>query len=204
MPNIYVFNENKKVFGDNLKLLMKENNITIDDLSYKINYDINTINKWRSGDRIPNLNTLKQLAEIFNISIHRIYLPRSFYPAKISNELLQLIDSKDVFNIDNNRLISELKDYSNYLLQKMLFSFLNIKEKNEFKSLFRYFEISKYGTEKLELDENTFEEFYDNSKKYVREQYGTSIPYKIDTDISLMLIEEYRKILNIKVVGGMK
>ena len=55
MHDIYCFREDKKAFGRNLKSLMEAKKMTVEKLADKVGYGVNTINKWRSGERIPSI-----------------------------------------------------------------------------------------------------------------------------------------------------
>ncbi len=56
-------------FGQKLKKLRNELNITQKDLAEKLNVTFQTVSKWESGINEPDLNTLKELSKIFNVSI---------------------------------------------------------------------------------------------------------------------------------------
>ena len=47
------------LFNEKLKLLRKENNLTQEDLSEKLNVSRQAITKWESGDGIPDIDNLK-------------------------------------------------------------------------------------------------------------------------------------------------
>ncbi len=200
MHDIYCFREDKTEFGKNLKSLMISNKITIEALAYEIGYDVNTINKWRAGQRVPKLEDLKKLSELFETTIQKLYLPNSFYEKKLSKDLIDFIQEKREINQTDYELLTEYIDYNMYLSQKMMFSFLSPREKKDYKSMFRYYIITSYGKEKLSLNEMTFDEFHDSFKKYIREQYGASLPYKITLKDSIELIQEFNKIVKIKYV----
>ena len=201
MHKIYRFNEDRKDFGNNLKELMKKNNYTIEKLAEEINITDNTIKKWRSGERIPNIDMLYELAKILNTSMHQLYLPNSIFCAEFSDDVelffnnrISLLDLKETD-------IQKMSDYFEYLLQKMLFSFLSINEKNKLEKLFSCCKISIYGKRELNVqDDITFDIFYNNSRKYILNKYGKCIPYTIDREISDEICNNYDRI--IKFIKG--
>ena len=200
MRKIYIFKEDRKGFGENLKRLMGLHGLTIESLANELNYDVNTIKKWRSGSRVPSLEVLSQLSKLFDISIQELYLPNSLYSAPISEPLQQIINGRLTINDCGGDVADELVRYCDYLFQKMLFSFLTLSDKKTIESLFSYFEITPYGIDKLELKENNFESFSAKTKEYVNKQYGISFPYKADKNNSISLLREFDKWIN--YVGG--
>lgn len=192
MHKRYIFNEDREGFGDNLKKLMAVKGYTLQDLSEKISYDESTIKKWRSGSRIPSLETLKELAQIFDISIHELYLPNSIYAERMSDELIQVSSGRRLDITASKKLFLEVNEYFNYLFQKTLLSFLSPQEKKHMKNLFEYFEIAPEGIRSLELenDNKDFETFYYNARAYVCKRYGKCFPYKVTKEISEELFNE--------------
>jgi|SRR5690554_4181263 transcriptional regulator with XRE-family HTH domain len=54
--------------GERILKLRKENNISQEELGFKINVSRQTISKWENNETSPDLNNLKSLAKIFNVS----------------------------------------------------------------------------------------------------------------------------------------
>ena len=54
--------------GERILKLRKENNISQEELGFKINVIRQTISKWENNETSPDLNNLKSLAKIFNVS----------------------------------------------------------------------------------------------------------------------------------------
>ena len=71
-------------FCEKLKALRKSNNLTQEKLADKLNVSRQAITKWESGDGIPDIENLKQISELFGVTI---------------DELIK--DDKDVSIIDN-------------------------------------------------------------------------------------------------------
>ena len=56
------------MFEDNLKKLRKVNNITQAELAQQMNVSLTTVSNWETGFSKPDVEQLKRLAEIFNVS----------------------------------------------------------------------------------------------------------------------------------------
>ncbi|MBD5086669.1 MAG: helix-turn-helix transcriptional regulator [Clostridiales bacterium] len=57
------------MFAENLKMLRKEKKITQTELANHFGYSHVAILKWENGEREPNFDTLKKLADYFGVSI---------------------------------------------------------------------------------------------------------------------------------------
>ena len=60
------------LFSEKLKLLRTNNNLTQEELAEKINVSRQAITKWESGDGIADIDNLKQLSTLFDISIDEL------------------------------------------------------------------------------------------------------------------------------------
>ena len=60
---------NKNEFGNFLAKLRNENKLTQEQLGEKLNVGSKTISKWECGISSPDLNTLCELAKIYNLSL---------------------------------------------------------------------------------------------------------------------------------------
>lgn len=59
-------------FGNNLMKLRKKNGYSQEDLANKLNVTRQTISKWELEQTSPNLKDLKNIADIFNISLDEL------------------------------------------------------------------------------------------------------------------------------------
>lgn len=59
----------KQIFGENLALLRKEQNITQQTLAEKLNYSPKAISKWERGESMPEAEVLLQIADFFNVTV---------------------------------------------------------------------------------------------------------------------------------------
>ena len=55
-----------------IKDLRKEKNMTQDELAEKLNVTRQAVSNWENGKTQPDIETLTQLAEVFDVSVERI------------------------------------------------------------------------------------------------------------------------------------
>lgn len=72
-------------FNQKLQLLRNQNGLTQEQLAEKICVSRVAVSKWESGRGYPNLDSLKKLSEIFDVSVDELLS---------SNELIDLANSK--------------------------------------------------------------------------------------------------------------
>lgn len=72
--------------GPYLKSLRTSNNLTLNDLSLKLNYSIQVISKWEKNDSFPSIDIVPTLCNIFQISIDDFF---SFKTTKEENFIKQ-------------------------------------------------------------------------------------------------------------------
>ncbi len=61
------------IIGNNIKELRKLNKMTQYDLAEKLNYSNKAVSRWESGEVIPDVQTLVNICEIFEIPISKIF-----------------------------------------------------------------------------------------------------------------------------------
>ena len=59
-----------KIIGDNISKFRKQLNLTQLELAEKLNYSDKAVSKWERGESVPDVATLMQIAEFFNVSIN--------------------------------------------------------------------------------------------------------------------------------------
>ena len=64
--------DTKQIIAQNLISLRKKNNFTQNELAVKLNYSDNTISRWEHAEITPNIETLVQIAEIFNVPLESL------------------------------------------------------------------------------------------------------------------------------------
>lgn len=65
--------ELKNIIADNLITLRKANKLTQLELAEKINYSDKAISKWERGESLPDIIILKQLADMYGVSVDYIF-----------------------------------------------------------------------------------------------------------------------------------
>ncbi len=60
-------------FGQRLKYLRVKNNLTQKEVSEKMDVAFQTVSKWESDINEPDIESIKQLASIFNCSIDYLF-----------------------------------------------------------------------------------------------------------------------------------
>ena len=60
------------LFSEKLKLFRTTSNLTQEELAEKLNVSRQAITKWESGDGIPDIENLKQLSILFNVTIDEL------------------------------------------------------------------------------------------------------------------------------------
>lgn len=61
------------IIGNNIKELRKINKMTQSDLAEKLNYSNKAVSRWESGEVIPDVQTLNNICEIFEVPIESIF-----------------------------------------------------------------------------------------------------------------------------------
>ena len=108
-------------FGENLKRLRLEKNLTQEKLSDFLGVSFQSISKWERGDTYPDITMLPSIASFFNVSVDELL---GVDKAKKEEDVKRLLEEHD--NFTDNKLIKE--------------SIYNLKEKypNDFRVQLRY------------------------------------------------------------------
>lgn len=61
------------IIGNNIKRLRKANKLTQSELAEKINYSNKAVSRWESGEVIPDIQTLNNICELFNMPLAKIF-----------------------------------------------------------------------------------------------------------------------------------
>ena len=59
----------KNIIAQNIAELRRNNNMTQLELAEKLNYSDKAISKWERGESIPDVAVLKNIADIFLVSV---------------------------------------------------------------------------------------------------------------------------------------
>lgn len=197
MNKYYRFNQDKKGFGNKLKELMQEKQYTNNDLANAIQCPPETIKKWKNGSRIPeDKQILDSIAKAFNVSLQELYMPRSVYQFEGTAILLDHNIQYRVMTPEENQ---DIKQYAEYLFQKLLFSFLTLSEKRHLKSVYDSCQLTKYGMDKLNLEKNpSFDLFCSSVREYIQREFGKSLPYRIKEEEAVDIYRNFEKMVVFK------
>ncbi|MBE5756988.1 MAG: helix-turn-helix transcriptional regulator [Clostridiales bacterium] len=82
----------ENIFAKNLIILRKKNNLTQVNLAERLNYSDKSISKWERAEAIPDVVVLKQIADLFNVTVD--YLITDHNGEKEVEKEVKLINSK--------------------------------------------------------------------------------------------------------------
>ena len=80
-------------FGENLKRLRKEKELTQETLAEFLNVSFQTVSKWERGETYPDITTLPIISRFFDISIDDLLGVNKSREEKQINEYLKLYDN---------------------------------------------------------------------------------------------------------------
>ena len=79
MSNYIIYIDNYTIFGgdymqfnENLRKIRKKNGITQEQLAEKLNVSRQAVTKWESGKSLPNINSFKEIASIFDVTMEEL------------------------------------------------------------------------------------------------------------------------------------
>jgi len=81
----------KNIIANNLITLRKKNNLTQNELAKKINYSDNAVSRWEHAEVTPSIETLDQIASIFNVPLSSLIEDNALKTAEI-NDRRQLVN----------------------------------------------------------------------------------------------------------------
>jgi len=76
----------KQIIAENIISLRKSHNLTQNDLALKLNYSDNAVSRWERAEVTPNVETLEQIAELFNIPIETLFQKNALKSSKESDK----------------------------------------------------------------------------------------------------------------------
>lgn len=98
-------------FGENLKKLRQDRNLTQERLADFLGVSFQTISKWERGDNYPDITVLPEIASFFNISVDSIL---GVNKAENEAEIEEFIEQYDNL-FDNDKKIAMIKEmYAKY------------------------------------------------------------------------------------------
>ena len=89
-------------FGENLKRLRLEKNLTQEKLADFLGVSFQSISKWERGDTYPDITMLPEIASFFKVSIDELL---GVNKAQEEEEITRLLEEHD--NFTDSKLIKE-------------------------------------------------------------------------------------------------
>lgn len=111
--------------GERINNLRLRHNMSISELSRKINVDRTSISKYENGHRMPSREVLTALSSEFNVSID--YLLGNETPDMIADEIIDMLIRKKIIN-QGEKLTDKKRKEIVTLLDKAIEKTNNIKE----------------------------------------------------------------------------
>lgn len=81
----------KQTIANNLIALRKKNNLTQNELAEKINYSDNAISRWEHAEVTPSIETLQQIADVFNVPLTSLIEDNAVKTAE-KNDRVQMVN----------------------------------------------------------------------------------------------------------------
>lgn len=108
----------KQIIAKNLANLRKNKKITQTELADQFGYSDKAISKWENGDTLPDIQTLYQLCEFYNVSLDFLVSEQSF------DEKIKYINHLNKRVIINNSLIELLYCSFVWILAVIIYVYL--------------------------------------------------------------------------------
>ena len=108
----------KQIIAKNLANLRKNKKITQTELAEQFGYSDKAISKWENGDTLPDIQTLYQLCEFYNVSLDFLVSEQSF------EEKIKYINHLNKKVIINNSLIELLYCSFVWILAVIIYVYL--------------------------------------------------------------------------------
>ena len=112
-------NDLKQIIANNIIKLRKEKNLTQIEFAQKLNYSDKAISKWERAESIPDIIVLKQISDIFGISVDYLLKEHS------ENEKLVVIKNKRTSKI-NKISLTLLATCPIWIIATIIFTFVLI------------------------------------------------------------------------------
>ena len=108
----------KQIVAKNLANLRKNKKITQTELAEQFGYSDKAISKWENGDTLPDIQTLYQLCEFYNVTLDFLVSEQSF------DEKIKYINHLNKRVIVNNSLIELLYCSFVWILAVIIYVYL--------------------------------------------------------------------------------
>jgi len=102
----------QKMVGMFLKELRKEKNITQEQLAERLNVSSRTVSRWETGNNMPDISLLVEIAEIYDVSIPEII--NGERKSEIMNEEVKVVAEKmaDYAGVEKGKIIKDIQKQS--------------------------------------------------------------------------------------------
>ncbi len=117
-------------FNEKIKMLRKNNNLTQEELAEKLNVSRQAITKWESGEGIPDIDNLKEISTLFNITIDELVKENKDVSMNNNNYIEEIeIDHTKHFDIRVNKC--DVIDIVSNKKEKVLIEVRSLEEEKE-------------------------------------------------------------------------
>lgn len=113
-------NDLKQIIANNITNLRKERNLTQLEFANKLNYSDKAISKWERAESIPDIVVLKQIADLFGITVDYLLNEHT------TNEKLIVKENKKESSSLNKLSLSLLSASPIWIVSTIIFSLLSI------------------------------------------------------------------------------
>lgn len=120
----------KQIIAKNLANLRKNKKITQTELAEQFGYSDKAISKWENGDTLPDIQTLYQLCEFYNVTLDFLVSEQSF------DEKIKYINHLNKKVIINNSLIELLYCSFVWILAVIIYIYLYTFSEINYRQIF--------------------------------------------------------------------
>lgn len=163
--HIYKFEVDNKETGKYIKRLRKEKGWTAEVLAEKLYCSPKTVSSWETGVRMPSLDMLVSLCNLFNVSVHSVLLPCDNCPCDYIGAHADAsegsIPDEYSFWEGTDEGISQLYIREEYLLQRMASKVFNQKDMNELFTISKFIDSNVYPTDPANLKIESIDDYED-------------------------------------------
>ena len=92
----------KPIIAKNISNLRQENNMTQNDLASKLNYSDKAVSKWERAESIPDIAVLKQISDLFNVSLDYLVTDNSNESVSNDEALYSEAGNCETEHVENN------------------------------------------------------------------------------------------------------
>ena len=118
---------NQKTIGEFISKLRKEKNITQQELADKLNVTDRAVSHWENGRRLPDISLLKELGEVFNVTIDEIISGKKMTEAEqkqlLNDSMIEIYTSRK--KIEILQILTELLICAGIIITITLTSFIS-------------------------------------------------------------------------------